>query len=250
LIAGAAIAACGTDVADPSTGSTSENQVTGGIFAHDTQAMMVNHDAGDGDSGAPNPLATPALALCTDNQVMAILRTLNDREIKVAGSVLDRVSDASVKAFAQKMITDHAKMNADLEALARAAGLGFAENANTIELRESATSTIDALSSLSGRALDEGYVNRELLDHLQALSIGDHMLAPSAKNPRLIASLPQARAVISAHTVLAAQLQTRLEGTCGGNRTTSGSGNTSPADAGAASTNDGGSEEDACPPDQ
>ena len=203
------------------------------------------------DAGSTGAATQPAFGVCSDAQVAAILHVSNQGEIQLAQALRSKFQDAQVRSFADRMITDHQALDSALTSAGFAFGTGasgvsvndvsYSDNGIVKELQQSAQMELSQLQSMSGSELDKAYIDHEVLDHVKDLGLGDHVLAPSAKDARLVAILQTARAAISAHAQLAVPIQTRLEGACGGPMSTSGgTDGGSSTDGGAASCDDGG----------
>jgi predicted outer membrane protein len=154
--------------------------------------------------------------VCSDGQIVAILRAENQGEIDEARAVMNRLTNPSARAFAQRMILDHTRALNLLSAIESQNGLHATQNGISMEVRDSAELEIKSLESVSGNDLDSMYIDHELLEHLQVLAVGDHLLAPSAKNKTLSEYIAGVRPILAAHVTLAASVQAELEGPCGG----------------------------------
>ncbi len=81
-------------------------------------------------------------------------------EVQAGNVVLQKGSNADVKAFAQRMVTDHGRANAELAQLATAKGVAL-----PTELAGEQQAAFDHLSSLSGAALDKAYMQHMVEGH-------------------------------------------------------------------------------------
>jgi len=81
-------------------------------------------------------------------------------EMQMANLALQKASSVDVKAFAQRMITDHSKSNAEIAEFATTKGLALAT-----ELGGEPRSAFEHLSSLSGAAFDKAYMQHMVEDH-------------------------------------------------------------------------------------
>jgi len=156
------------------------------------------------------------LAVCSDGQVIAILQAANQGEIDVAQSVVDRVQTASVRELAQMIIDDHTKARDQLDQLVTSTGIEPVENDNSEELAESADTAIASLKAKKGSELEKSYVAHEILDHIQTIGTGDHLLGPSAKNAQLKATIQALRPTLVKHLQQASQAQGAVSSACGG----------------------------------
>ncbi len=191
-------------------------------------------DSGATDSGVSSSdassqgmcLPAPSLAVCSDGQIVAILHESAIGEVALAQAVLPRLSDANVKAFAQKMINDHTASDMSLQSTAKAAGITAVENGLSQEIADEAQDEIQALSSKTGSALDKSYMRHAVLEHLGDLAVSDHVITPSVKNSTLAMAALTVRALVAMHVQLATSIVGSLEGACGGMTSTSADGGT------------------------
>jgi putative membrane protein len=117
-------------------------------------------DATMGNDSAAMP-ATP-----TDAQgFMAAAGASDLYEIQSSKLALDKSENASVKDFANMMITDHTKTTQAVKDAAQQAGLTAPEPMLTPEQQQ----MIDALQPLSGHEFDVKYAEQQLPAHQQAL---------------------------------------------------------------------------------
>src|SRR4051812_34492646 len=76
----------------------------------------------------------PALPVCSDGQVVAILQAANQGEIDVAKAVIGRVQDPSVQGLAQTIINDHSAALDKVDQLITSLNIEPIENDNSEEL--------------------------------------------------------------------------------------------------------------------
>ena len=86
-------------------------------------------------------------------------------EVQMGNLALQKASSPDVKAFAQRMVTDHSKANAELAQLATAKGAALAT-----ELDGDPEAALTHLTSLSGAAFDKAYMQHMVSDHEKAVS--------------------------------------------------------------------------------
>jgi len=200
LLGGAAIAAC-------SNGAPEQTSV-------DTAAGHRNWDSGASNDDASAACDTLAFSVCSDAQVLAIASALNRGEILEAQAVIGRGESPEVKAFAQRMIDDHTRLETAMQELASRLGVAPMENAISQELTQSAQDEAQKLQMQTGKALDQMYITHEMVEHFKAYSLVRSLLIPSAR-PELRAGLVEARAAIAAHIELAVTVQSTVVGRCG-----------------------------------
>ncbi len=81
-------------------------------------------------------------------------------EVQMGNLALQKASNADVKAFGQRMVTDHSKANEELQQLATAKGAAL-----PTELTGEMKDTYDHLNSLSGAEFDKAYMKHMVEDH-------------------------------------------------------------------------------------
>ncbi len=81
-------------------------------------------------------------------------------EVKLGELASTKAQNAEVKAFAQKMVTDHGKANAELKDLAKKKNFTL-----PTDVSEDQKETYDELAKLSGAEFDKEYVKTMVDDH-------------------------------------------------------------------------------------
>jgi putative membrane protein len=81
-------------------------------------------------------------------------------EVQMGNLGTSKATSAAVKAFAQRMVTDHSKANEELQTLATAKGVAL-----PTELDSEHKDAMDHMSSLSGAAFDKAYMDDMVKDH-------------------------------------------------------------------------------------
>jgi putative membrane protein len=86
-------------------------------------------------------------------------------EVKLGQLALQNASSSEVKAFAQQMVTDHTKANADLTKVAGGQHISL-----PTAMSDKDQALYNQLSSLKGNDFDEAYTKAMLEDHKQDVS--------------------------------------------------------------------------------
>lgn len=89
-------------------------------------------------------------------------------EVQMGNLALQKASNAEVKAFAQRMLTDHSKTNGELTNFATAKGLALAT-----ELAGDPKAALEHLMSLSGAEFDKAYMQHMVEDHEKVVAAFD-----------------------------------------------------------------------------
>ena len=87
-------------------------------------------------------------------------------EVAVGKAALAKSQDPGVRSFAQRMVTDHSKANADLAMLARSKGIDAPS-----ELDAEHKAMVDAITAKSGADFDREYSQHMNMDHSRAIAL-------------------------------------------------------------------------------
>lgn len=86
-------------------------------------------------------------------------------EVKLGQLAQQNASSAEVKAFGERMVTDHSKANAELKRVAAKEGITL-----PTQMSEKDQATCDQLSQLKGDQFDQAYTKAMLKDHEKDVS--------------------------------------------------------------------------------
>jgi putative membrane protein len=86
-------------------------------------------------------------------------------EVQQGNLALTKASNAAVKQFAQRMVTDHTKGNEELQTIASAKGLAL-----PTELDDEHKDALEHLNALSGAEFDKAYMDHMVQDHQKAVA--------------------------------------------------------------------------------
>lgn len=148
----------------------------------------------------------------TDPQIAAIVVTANQVDID-AGKLAERKAHASdVKAFAQRMVTDHTGVNQAAIGLAHRLHLTPESSSTSANLKQGGEQNLAALRQLRGAAFDRAYIDHEVAYHQAVLDAMDKVLIPDAQNAELKALLVKVRPAFVDHLEHAKHIQSALAG--------------------------------------
>jgi putative membrane protein len=125
-------------------------------------------------------------------------------EVALGQLATEKASNAKVKDFGQRMMTDHGKANDELKALAASKNITLPTKLNAKQ-----QATKDRLSKLSGSAFDRAYVNDMVKDH-QADSAAFHKEASSGQDPEIKAWAAKTGVVVDEHLKMVQDIQKEL----------------------------------------
>ena len=155
--------------------------------------------------GVPTYAAGP-----NDAQIAAIVVAANQVDINAGELAKSKASNKEVKAFAQRMITDHTGVNKSAVDLVTKLKVKPEENEASKSLKLGGADTIKRLKGLKGKEFDKAYVDNEVSYHQTVLDALDNTLIPNAQNDELKALLVKVRPAFVAHLEHAKQIQASL----------------------------------------
>jgi len=147
----------------------------------------------------------------TDPQIAHIVVTANQVDIDAGKLAESRGSNAEVKAFGKRMVTDHTGVNKEATALVKKLGVKPEDNPTSESLKKGGEDNLTHLKGLKGAAFDKAYIDHEVAYHEQVLDAVDKVLVPNAKNAELKALLVKVRPAFVAHLDHAKQIQGKLK---------------------------------------
>lgn len=165
------------------------------------------------DTSAPamaEPAPAPAAPAVTDPQIAAIVVAANDADIEGGRQAASKSKNAGVKAFAQRMITDHGGVNKAAKALVTKLGVTPEESDASRQQKTSGEESRATLRGKTGAEFDRAYIAHEITYHEGLLDAIDKLLLPSVQNAELRALLDQTRPAVVSHLKAAQDLKVSL----------------------------------------
>jgi putative membrane protein len=146
----------------------------------------------------------------SDPQIAGIVVAANKIDVDAGKLAKTRTKNKEVKAFAQRMITDHTAVNKQAGALVKKLKVKPEESDTSRSLQSDAKENMAKLKGLRGAAFDQAYVDHEVAYHQQVLDAIDKVLIPSARNAELKDLITKVRPAIAAHLDHAKMIQASL----------------------------------------
>ncbi|MBS0364663.1 MAG: DUF4142 domain-containing protein [Proteobacteria bacterium] len=146
----------------------------------------------------------------SDPQIAQIVVTANQVDIDAGKLAKSRGHAADVRAFAQRMVTDHSGVNQAAVALVTRLHVTPEASATSDSLHKGGEDNLAALHKLHGSAFDRAYIDHEVAYHQAVIDAMDHTLIPDAQNADLKALLVKVRPAFVAHLEHAKELQAKL----------------------------------------
>jgi putative membrane protein len=139
-----------------------------------------------------------------DKKFLAMAAQSDQNEIALSNIAAQKASDPAVKAFAEKMVTEHTKMTASMKPFAEQWGLTPPTGPDADHQKE-----IDKLNGLSGKDFDKEYIDQMVSDHAKALDAFTKE-AKDTKDVQFRAAVLKGKTMVAAHKNMAYDLKKKL----------------------------------------
>jgi putative membrane protein len=156
-------------------------------------------------SGAPT--ASVSVPRITDGEIVAIILAANNTDLSYARLVPPRARAAEVKAFAQRMLTDHTILNTQVTDIALRHNITAQDNVTSLDFRDHSADRRDILRELDGAKFDSTYIANEIQYHHELLAAIDNALLPDARNAELRNFIVALKPAVAAHLAHAEQVR-------------------------------------------
>jgi putative membrane protein len=152
---------------------------------------------------APSAPSAPEDAHLTDGQIAGIASRIDLAEVDAGKLALAQGKSATVRQFAQHMISAHGSVESKLTALMKKQGISSEESAVCDTLTRDTAAQKQALMGQGGFDFDRAYLKAQLKDHRDVLQLFDTKLLPEVQNPELRAALQATREKVVMHIKMA-----------------------------------------------
>ena len=126
-------------------------------------------------------------------------------EVQAGNLALQKSTNADVKSYAQRMVTDHGMANAELAQLATTKGLAL-----PTELGGDHKGAFDHLNAMSGAEFDKSYMQHMVEDHDKAVADFDRV-ATTGADADLKSWAGKTLPVLKEHPTLAREVSSKLK---------------------------------------
>lgn len=143
-----------------------KSETTDGLPNTDTTGTAQSPSTATADpttTGATGGTSSPVTP--TDKEWVTTAGMAGLAEVQMGNLALQNAQHADVKAFAQRMVTDHTKSNEELQQLVSAKGLTL-----PAQLDGEHKSAVDHLTGLTGAEFDKAYMQHMVADHDKAVA--------------------------------------------------------------------------------
>jgi putative membrane protein len=139
-----------------------------------------------------------------DKKFLATASQANVDEIKLSELAQEKATNPAVKAFADKMVTEHKEIGDHMKPFADAWGMTPPDSMDADHQKE-----WDKLNGLSGKDFDKEYIDEMATDHTGALSLFTKE-AKDTKDVKFRAAVIRAKTKVAAHKNMAYDLKKKL----------------------------------------
>jgi len=139
-----------------------------------------------------------------DKKFVATAAQSDVNEIALSEVAKDKATNPAVKAFAEKMITEHKKMTASMKPFAEKWGMNPPVGPDADHKKE-----LDTLNGKSGADFDKEYMDQMVSDHSKALDAFTSE-AKDTKDLKFRAAVLKGKTAVAAHKNMAYDLKKKL----------------------------------------
>jgi putative membrane protein len=139
-----------------------------------------------------------------DKKFLATAAQSDQNEIALSQLAAQKATNPDVKAFAEKMVTEHTKMTESMKPFADSWGLTPPSGPDADHQKE-----LDKLNGLSGADFDKEYMSQMVTDHSKALSAFTTE-AKDTKDIKFRAAVIKGKTAVAAHKNMAYDLKKKL----------------------------------------
>ncbi|MGH7678600.1 MAG: DUF4142 domain-containing protein [Gemmatimonadaceae bacterium] len=159
---------------------------------------------------APQARAPEVRGRVNDANITAMLLASNNTDISYARLVPSRGQRDDVRKFAERMLTDHAGLNAMITDLIKRLDMDPKDNTISLDMRDESANKRDIMRELSGFAFDSTYMENEITYHQKFLATIDEIMMPAARGGELRNLLAVIRPAVAAHLAHAEQTKANV----------------------------------------
>ena len=151
-------------------------------------------------------------ATLTDSEIARITTVASATEIEQGRLAAEQAESPAVRDFANRMVAEHRLAAAQQQELLGHLNKSAVDSATSRLLSIDGVETMRTLRSTSGSAFDRVYIDAQIREHQQLLTMLDSQLIPSAEELGLRAQLERVRDTGAMHLSHALSVRARLVG--------------------------------------
>ena len=155
--------------------------------------------ADDPEAGSPDTSARRAQESLSAGQIVAVVSTLNQGEIRQAQIALGKLEDADVRAYAELIIREHQDAEKKLETLRAQLGIVKEDSDLQEETDLLGRNMVRHIQREIPALADQTYLDVQLFMHRKSVSIVSQQLLPAAQQPEMQVYLEELRETLRMH---------------------------------------------------
>ncbi len=188
---------------DTASTSTTSSDTSGTTSTYDTSGT--SSTAATGMSGTTGTTGTTSSMDPADSDFMTKAAQGGLAEVNMGNMAASKATNADVKAFGNRMVTDHSKANDELKQLAATKGVVLPGDVNDEQKK-----AMDSMSSKSGKDFDKAYIDDMVKDHETDVKEFENA-SKSAKDADLKAWATKTLPTLKEHLRLAKDAQKKVK---------------------------------------
>lgn len=145
----------------------------------------------------------------TESQVIKVVSTANNGEIKQARTILPKLKTEEARKYAQMMINEHSANEKKGQTLASSLKLTPQVSGISTSLQKDSDNVVRKLSNSS--TPDKDYMSSQVDVHRKVLNTIEKQLIPNAKNAELKNMLTQTRTAVAKHLKMAEDIVAKMK---------------------------------------
>jgi putative membrane protein len=187
--------------------TTTDTYATSSSSATDTSATASTIDtSGTATSGTTSTASTASSSVDPgDQDFMTNVAQGSMAEVSLGQLASSKTANADVKAFADRMVTDHTKLNDDLKQLAQTKGVIL-----PADVDQASKDAADKLSKKSGKDFDKSYIGDMVAGHEKVVAAFEKE-AKDGKDPDLKTWVTNSLPTIKDHLKMAKETKAKLK---------------------------------------
>jgi putative membrane protein len=207
----AAVAAAAAAAAPAAAQGTSPAPVTSSAGGEVARPMA------PGAPMAPPVLREPVAEMFTPAKIAGVASVSNMSEIQPSQLALTKAQHPQVRQYAQRMIDEHTRLEAGMQAMLKQKGVTAEHNGHSYQKQQNLGPMTRELNAASGRDFDRLYMSHQVASHMSTLHALDTTLIPQATDAQMKAMLQsQVRPAVAQHYQEALRLRDQVAQGAGG----------------------------------
>ncbi len=174
--------------------------------ATDTYASTTSTTATDTSATTATATSTAASSLSSDDTTFVNAAAVGGMaEVSLGQMASSKATNPDVKAFGDRMVTDHTRLNDELKQLAQSKGVTL-----PADVDQASKDAADKLSKASGKDFDKSYIGDMVKDHEKDVKEFEKQ-SKDAKDPDLKAWVTKSLPTLQDHLKMAKEAKAKLK---------------------------------------